>query len=373
MPTRTQTCSLARGWNTYIHNNPERETTMKNRLFVLGLGSAILLSACGGGGGSSGTTNGGNGSGNSPAPVVTTPASTLSPVTAANAPQVAASAYASSMAISDSSTPVNGFLTGVSMGGTHIGVVAPVLDLVRKLYPRTRPLLTGVVVTEACTGSGTMTVEANLRNSQTISNGDTLKVTATNCFEEGVIINGTILIAMSNITGDILNSYNWGATLDTTFTGFSVRSGAEMASVSGDMKIAMTQTGMSTSSVNVSGKALQVVEQRSNVTLGTYTLSDYTMNDVINGTTVRSAANFTISGNSSALGQFSYTVKNREPFVSNQTSNPYSGSLIVNGASSSVTLTTTSVSSVRLDFSAKGDGSITQTSNLSWTELMAAL
>jgi hypothetical protein len=340
---------------------------MKKQLILLGLGSALVLSGCGGGGGSSGGT-GGTGAG-----AVTTPVSTLSPVTAANATQVAASAYASTTALSDSSAPVNGLLTGVSIEGAKAGVVAPVLDLVRKVYPRTTPLLTGVTMTEACTGGGTMSVDANLRNQQTISNGDTLKISANNCVEDGVVINGSISIAMSNITGDIVNSYNWSATLDTSFVNFNVRSGLETASIGGDMKIAMTQTSMTNVTIDVSGKSLQLVEQRSGLTLGTYTLSNYAMNETINGSTVRSAASFTIAGNSSGLGQFSYTVKNLQPFVSNGTLNPSSGSLIVHGASSSVTLTSTSSSSVRLEHSAKGDGVITQTSNLSWTELMAAL
>lgn len=353
----------------------EKTAIMKKQLILLGLGSALVLSGCGGGGGSSGTNVGGGGTGGGATtpPVATTPVSTLSTVTATNAPQVAASAYVSSMAISDSSSPLGGMLSGVSVSGAHVGVVAPALDLIRKVVPRTTPLLTGVIMTEACTSGGTITVDATLRNQQTISNGDVLKVTATNCYENGIVINGTISMTMSNITGDMLNSTNWAATLDTVFTDFNVRSGPETASVSGDMKIAMTQTSMTNSTLNVSGKSLHVVEQRSIQTLGTYKLSDYTMNDVVSGDTVRSAASFTISGNSSGLGQFSYTVKNLQPFVSNHTSNPSSGSLIVNGASSSVTLTSTSVSSVRLEYSAKGDGVITQTSNLSWTELMGAL
>ncbi|MFC5477487.1 hypothetical protein [Massilia suwonensis] len=341
---------------------------MKKQFILLGLGSALVLSGCGGGGGSSGTTTGA-GAG---APVAT-PVSTLSSVTTANATQVAASAYASSVALSDSSAPVNGLLTGVSIDGARAGAVAPVLSLVRKVYPRTTPLLTGVVMTEACTGGGTMTVDANLRNQQTISNGDTLKITANNCVEDGVVINGSMSIAMSNITGDIVNSYNWSATLDTTFSNFTARSGNETAGIGGDMKIAMAQTSMSNSTINVSGKSLQLVEQRNGLTLGTYTLSNYTMNETVNGAAVSSAASFSIAGNSSGLGQFSYTVKNLQPFVSIGMGNPSSGSLIVNGASSSVTLTSASTSSVRLEYSAKGDGVITQISNLSWAELLAAL
>jgi hypothetical protein len=52
---------------------------------------------------------------------------------------------------------------------------------------------------------------------------------------------------------------------------------------------------------------------------------------------------------------------------------PGSGSLIVNGAASSVTVTALNASSVRLDYSAKGDGVITQSTTLSWADFAASL
>jgi len=338
---------------------------MKNQLILVGLASALALTGCGGGGGSSGSPG---------APASVAPVSTLSAVTATNANQVAGNAYASSMALNDSSAPLGAMLTGVSVGGARLSVVAPAIDLIRKAYPRgaTR-LLAGVTVTEACSYGGTMTINATLRNEQTISNGDKISITANNCNEDGSIINGTLAATMSNITGDILNSTNWTATLDTSFTNFSVLSGAETASVDGDMKIAMTQTGSTSSSTTVSGASLKLTEQRNGQNLGTFMLTNYSMSGSTLGSTSSSAANFTISGSSNGLGQFSYSVKNIQPFVSAGVSNPSSGALIVNGASSSVTLTVLSVSSVRLDFSAKGDGVTTQTSNLSWTELLAAI
>lgn len=334
---------------------------MKKQLILLGLGSALVLAGCGGGGGGGGS------------PGASTPVSTLSTVTATNATPVAGSAFAGSLAISESTSPLSGMLAGVSIGGAKVSVVGPALDLVRKVYPRTTPLLTGVTVTEACSGGGSMTVDANLRNPQAISNGDTMTITANNCFEDGDLINGAFSVAMSNITGDIMNSYNWGATLDTKFNNFAISTGAERATINGDMKIVISQTSATNSTLTVSGKSLQLAEQRSGVKLGIYTLADYSMNGVVQGTSVRSAANFTISGNTTNLGQFSYAVKNLQPFMSNGQSMPYTGSLIVNGASSSVTLTVTSVNGARLDFSAKGDATITQTSNLSWTELLAGL
>lgn len=337
---------------------------MKNQFILLGLGSALILSGCGGGGGGSGST----------VPVAVAPVSTLSAVTAANAKQVAGNAYASTVALSDSSAPLSGLLTGVSVGGAKLSVVGPAVDLIRKAYPRAaKGLLTGVTLTEPCTQGGTMTIDANLRNQQTLSNGDTITITANNCIEDGDTINGTLAATVSNVTGDVLNSYNWTATLDTSFRDFNITSGADRASVEGDMRIAMAQTNSLNSSVTVSGKSLKLTEQRNGANVSTLTLADYSMNGTTQGSTSRSAASFTISGTSNGLGQFSYAVKNIEPFVSFGASMPSSGALIVNGASSSVTLTVLPVNGVRLDFSARGDGVVTQTSNLSWTELFAAI
>lgn len=336
---------------------------MKNRLVPLALSTALVLSACGGGGGDSGGTA-----------VPPAPVSTMSVITTANATKVAGNGYVGSTVISESSSSLSGFLTGVSVGQPNISVVRPALGLIRHVYPRTSgQLLTGVTMTEACSGGGSLIIDANMSNSQMASNGDTITLTAKNCVEDGDTINGSLSIKMSNISGDVFNSWNWSATLDSTFTGFSVTSGADTLSVNGDMKIGLTQTNSTTSSTTLSGKSLQTTMQRSGVTLETFALTDFSMNSSTRGTTITNAANFAMSGSGTALGQFSYTVRNLQPFVSTGAGTPSSGSLIVNGAASSVTLTTVAPTGVRLDFSAKGDGVTTQTTNLSWTELLGSL
>ncbi|MFC5460023.1 hypothetical protein [Massilia niabensis] len=336
---------------------------MNNRHFLLSATAVLVLSACGGGGG------GGGGSTPPPPPV-----STHSPVTPANATRVASNAYAAASAIGDSSTSLNGFLTGVSVGRANISVVSPVLKLVKQAYARDgQPLLTGVTLTEACTGGGTITIDATVRSQDTISNGDAVKITANNCVEDGDTLNGVLGTTFSNITGDMLNSWTWTATMDARFTQFSIRSGSETVSVNGDMKIAMIQTNATTSSVTVSGSSLQTTEQRSGMNLASRNLSDYSMTGSTRGSTVTSTASFTMSGNTSALGQFSYSVRNLQPFVTNGTGMPSAGALIVEGASSSVTLTVASATGVRLDLSAKGDGVITQTTNLAWAEFLMSI
>jgi hypothetical protein len=332
---------------------------MKNRTLFLTIGSALVLSACGGGG--SGATG--------PAPG---PVSTLSPITAVNASNVASNGYVASTVISDSSSSLTNVLTGVSIGGASISAVSPVLKLVKHAHNAPQ-LLTGVTISENCSGGGTVSIDATMRSQQTISNGDTMTVTANNCVEDGSTLNGAMSITFSDVSGDILNTWTFGATLDTRFNNFSVASGSDMLAINGDMKIAISQTNSTTNSLTISGNSLQTTEQKAGTTVATRTLTNYSLTGSTLGSTVTSAANFTLSGNSSTLGQFSYSVKNITPFVSTGSAMPSTGSLIVNGASSSVTVTVVGSSGVRLDYSAKGDGVITQTTTRSWTEFLASI
>jgi hypothetical protein len=335
---------------------------MKTHTFFLALASTLVLSACGGGGGGTGASTG-------PTPVQT---STLTPITAGNAGKAAANGYAANTLIGDSSSSVTGVLTGVSIDGTGISAAAPVLKLVKRAFGQGAPLLTGVTVSQACSGGGSVTIDATLRNTQTISNGDTMTVKVLNCVEDGNKLNGNLSIAFSDVSGDPINTSSGAATMDTRFTDFNIVNGSETATVNGDMKIAFRLAGAASTSVTISGKSLQTTAQTAGGAAN-LTLSDYTLTGSTNGTTTTIAANFTLSGNASGLGQFAYTVKNLQPFVSVGTAMPGSGSLIVNGAASSVTVTAVNASSVRLDYSAKGDGVITQTTTLSWAEFIASI
>jgi hypothetical protein len=337
---------------------------MKRQQLILAIASTLVLSACGGGGGSAGSSS-------APPPVQT---STLTPITAANSGKAAASGYAAASLIGDSSTSITGVLTGVSMGGTGISAVSPVIKLVKQVFgPGRTQLLTGVTVSQTCSGGGTVTIDANLSNAQKFSNGDTMAVNAQNCVEDGNRLNGRLTIAIADVSGDLMNTWVGAATLNTTFNGFSIVNGSETGTVNGDMKIALSSTSATSSSATISGKSLQTTEQKAGATVATLTLSDYLLTGSTNGSTTTSAGSFALSGNANGLGQIAYTVKSLQPFVSVGTAMPGSGSLIVNGAASSVTVTALNASSVRLDYSAKGDGTITQSTTLSWAEFIAAL
>lgn len=332
---------------------------MKCHHLLSAVASLTVLSACGGGGGSPG--------GAGTPPVQT---STLSTITAANAPRAAGNAYAASMSVSMSSSSLTDILTGVSVAQPAIGTVAPVLTLVRRA--RTAPqLLAGVTTSENCAGGGSVTVDATVRNPQTISNGDTMTLTARNCVEDGETLDGIMAITFSNMSGDIVNTTVYGATLDTRFTNFNISDAGTRIGINGDMKIVINQTGATSNTVTISGQSLQTSAQQGSAAAINRTLTAYAMTGSTQGSTTTGAANFTLSGNSGALGPFSYTVKNLQPFVSSGSAMPNSGALIVNGAASSVTATVVA-NGVRLDFSAASNGTITQTSTLSWTEFLAS-
>lgn len=346
---------------TFFRSN----TNMNNRLLLLAstISAALALSACGGGGGGSGA----------PAAPAATPTSQFSPISAANSTKVASNAQAANAAISSSSSQVTGALVGVGIEGSGISAVAPALDLISRAYHRGAPtLLTGIGLSESCSGGGTISINGSVKSQTVASNGDTLTITATNCAENGLLMNGAFAITLSGISGVAFGATPWAATIDTRFDAFRVATGSQTVTASGDMKIALNQTSTTTNSVSISGKSFQVSESTAGVTVANRTLTDYSVTATGQGATVTITANFTLSGNTSALGQFAYSVRNLQPFVIAGAGSPTAGSFIVNGASSSVTMTVGAGSNVRLDYSAKGDGVITQTSTVGWASFIAS-
>lgn len=344
---------------------------MKNHILVLALGSAMVLSACGGGGGGGGSTGGTGSGGTGTGGTTTPPVSTLSTITAANSAGAASNAYAATTSVGASSNQVTEVLAGVSIGGTGINTVAPVLRLVKGAYGGAQ-LLTGVVQTETCAGGGTLSRDATVANSQNPSNGDIITVTATNCVDSGQTLNGALSIKFSGVTGT-LSSGVFTVTMDSTFTNFNIASSTDKVNVNGDMKIAVNQASATDNTIAISGTSLQTTEQQGSAAAVNRTITAYTVTGKTQGTTISSAANFGLSGTSTALGTFSYTVQSKTPFVFNNGATvPSSGSLVVNGNASSVTATVVS-SGVQLDFSNNATGTVTSTNTLAWAAFLGSI
>ena len=354
----------------------EERTNMKNHILVLALGSAMVLSACGGGGGGGGSSGSG---GTTTPPVTTTPpaTSTQSSITDANMVSAASNAYAATTSVGASSASLTDILTGVSVTNVNINTVAPLLMIVKRAYSGNQ-LLTGVTQSETqqCKGGGTLVLDGNVSNTSKLSNGDSLKVTANNCIEGNQSLNGTLSINFSGVSGDT-NTAVFGVTMDSTFTNFNITSGTDKVGVNGDMKVVLNQTSVGNNTLSLSGNSLKTTEQQGSAavverTVTTYTVTGSTQNNSVNN----SAANFGLSGTSPKLGTFSYTVKNLAQFVTPISTTaatvPTSGSLIVTGNASSVTATVVS-NGVRLDYSASGNGTITSTKTVAWTDFLSSI
>jgi hypothetical protein len=90
----------------------------------------------------------------------------------------------------------------------------------------------------------------------------------------------------------------------------------------------------------------------------------------VHGTAVTTATNLSISGKTDGLGQYTYTVKNLQPFVSTATDLPTSGALVVTGADSSVIVTAVT-NGVRLDYSDNPGGIVTKSNSVSWGDFFS--
>jgi hypothetical protein len=333
---------------------------MKKSPFLLPcMTAALLLSACGGGGGDTA---------DAPAP------QTNSAITADNATKAAVNAYTAASFVGTSPETVNSMLTGVSINTGGASVLKSTLALVKRAYAN-RPLnlMMGISSTNNCSGGGTVSISGSVLNEATASNGDVLTITSNNCIESGDTTNGSINVTFSGISGTPFSTGAWTATMTIRFTGLENISAGETTGVSGDMKIVANQASSTNVSFAVSGTSLQLSRTVSGARLNQLTMSAYVAIENMSGNTFSDSANFTLSGTSDALGAFTYAVRSVQPFVSIGSAMPASGSSIVSGAASSVTITAVDASKVRLDYSAMGDGAITQSTTLDWTSFLAAM
>jgi hypothetical protein len=303
-------------------------------------------------------------------------ASSLTVITASQATPAAGNAFTAAESLNDSAQASSTFVTGVVVSADSPALAGAVIDLFTLAQQsRVAGTLTGVSVnqTQSCPGGGSISVSGNVANPNTVSSGDNVTIAATNCSISGLTIGGGFNIALNSLTGTVSSTTPWSTRMAITFNGFNVISGTDTALANGDMTLAFSQTDSTHRSFGLSGTALQLALSRSGTQLSSRTLQGYTASATLAGSTITQSVNYTLAGSSTALGQFNVSVKTLTPFVRTAGAFPASGSLIVSGAASSVTLTAVDATAVRLDYSAKGDGVITSSSTLTWAQLKASV
>lgn len=337
---------------------------MKSKHTFAAIGCVLVLSACGGGGG------GGGGAGDAGSVSQSTPAptATATVIAAANASSAAENSYEANYLVSTWSSSVPALLDGVSIAPAEPGLMAPVFDLLKRAYSQDGAnLLTGVVNSYTCTSGGWMEFDATQRDPRTPTVGDTWTFTAHNCTSYSNVQNGSIVVKVTEASGNVFQTAGGTMTIDTVFKNFSNAKDSFTTVADGGIKISVTKTNQTNSSFAMSGTALTETLQQSGTTVATRTLTSFSATGSKQGSQVTASASFSLSGSSKRLGQFAYTVKNLTPFISTGSSVPTSGSMIVTGAGSSVTMVVLP-EGVRLDHSDNAGGTITSTTSRLWSD-----
>lgn len=305
---------------------------LNKTLLPLVLVSAVL-SACGGGGGSTSSTQ---------QPVL------AAQITASNYAAVAAQGFTSGDNFSGSSTG----------GGANVVNVATQMDGVFNLFNSTVSRLPVLAqdFSEACENGGRLSGRFELVQAGSLAAGSKLNINATNCNAGGVNLNGGLALEVAAGSGRNLNvKYT-----DLTFT-----NGNSKVVINGDNRLSWEGN-----KVTSSGSSLYLLAVENGVQIAERTLINYSISNG-NAFSDNLALNCDLTVKSATLGSMNLNVKTTDSFVRNASGVPQSGSMLISSGGRTVKLTALGGNSVRVDYSEKGDGSVTATQTLSWEQLRA--
>jgi len=188
----------------------------------------------------------------------------------------------------------------------------------------------------------------------------------------GAIINGNATITMSELTGSLSNGSPLEIKMAIQLANFSAGSTSENGIFDGDMTVNIEKTNSANHSVGISGAYLHAVSKRNGVTQSDRTLDSYDLTTTYAGQNSALRASDSLSGSSIALNGMNVTVKTAQSLVYAGT-DPSTGSMVITGAVSSVILTAVDSGNVRLDFSATGNGVVTESKTMTWAQLKTSI
>ena len=321
---------------------------------------SVLLGACGGGGG------GGDGGGNvtaSSAPVT---------ISVANAKEVAAASYKTTAGLEGGGSGATGFLTGAVTQ-----TVSPRIHLVDVLMSQVKNIpqlasanpaaaLTGVVVSEtiACTNSGSISITFDdADNNQQLSTGDSMSFNASNCTEDGMIMNGSVSINNVSVSGDPLSAPH-SMQLSIQANNFTVTEGVESIALNGGMTMAESTNDGVLFTHSITGSSIQVTE--GGVSAG---LSNFSIEAAEDDNTLAYTLDLNATVSSPELGG-SVTIVTDTVFAGIEPNEPSSGQATITGANNSrVTLIAMGADNVRLEIDEDGNGTAETFVDTTWGAL----
>jgi hypothetical protein len=262
--------------------------------------------------------------------------------------------------------------TGVSINIGRTGLIrASLQQLYRGLDAKSAGnLVTGVETSKSCADGGSISAKATIAVEGQVSSGDNVSITANNCVEGGLKLNGGVSFAFSDVTGTIGSEAAWSATLAILYSNFTTEAKGEVLRVNGDLRLGYSQTSSVVASASATGNSLQISFTRNGTTVVDRTMSNFNYSGTINSDVFTYSANYTLSGKLGKLGNTSYTVKTNTPFKATGSAFPSEGSLTVTATdNTALTLTALDSINVRIDLDTNGDGKIDETINTTWSDL----
>ncbi len=359
---------------------------IKGSMLTLTLSAALVLTACGGGGSTSSNTQATN---NTNTTSTNTAQSTAIVISKDSAQQITADSVQSGDSLSTYSDVSKGFVAGVQVETNIIAedLSNNALTILYKANALPRDNVAVGITKPAsapCTNGGSLSVNLNYLAESVISKGDTLNISASNCIENGITINGALNFTFNS---DITNPSSltatgiWKASMTIGFSNFKIASSTRTTLADGDLSIAFDQNGSNSIFAQITNNQLTL--QRgltSDIAQGkpsqVLTLNQVNLSMTRSGGNYVRTDNYNAKGSSVKLGTFDYSVVNLLPLKGINGSLPSEGKLKIHSASKGTVIATVLDSNnVRLEIDANDDG-ITDsdgTSIVSWTQLRALL
>ncbi|MEJ2453014.1 MAG: hypothetical protein P8103_02500 [Candidatus Thiodiazotropha sp.] len=334
----------------------------KSTAILISLLTALVLAACGGGGGGGGV------------PGTNVPTAGVS-ITTSNAKPVSA-AVLDSVDTVEGSTAGVGILTGVSVVSTTDGFNYPdfIVSQLNKLLSQDMLVggnLSGVAISETynCT-SGTFNVTGNIADVNTLTAGDTLTISFSNCSDSGVVINGSMSMTFTQVSAGFDGFAPFTLGINVVMTNFSVNDSGYVISTNGDMSMLLSVDASGNESMQLSGSSLS-----SSAGGEAELLTNYAYDMMYSSA---GAYSVTLQGTLASTkidGSVSYTTIT--PFTGNDyvgSGNPTGGELhITTSADSSQAwlIAQPDGVNVQIDIDTDGDNTVDETVMTTWTELQS--
>lgn len=217
-------------------------------------------------------------------------------------------------------------------------------------------------------GQGTFTLSGDIAVPGTLTPGDTFRIEYDFCDDgAGEVVDGLIDLTVVDFSGDLLNQLYLLA-MDGVITDLQVATAADSVTGNGDATVTLDTLQAPFVEASVSGTNL-----RMDANASSETLRNYTSRQTFDGNQVPAEYTLAASGTLSSTqlpGDVTYGTG--PGFVGLGENYPYTGVLVVRGDASSARLVAVDDQNVRIEIDTNGNGTIDDTIEMTWDELVGA-